>query len=285
LVLQDKQMSLSIYGGTGIIGSYYIGLYGGRPLPRDQWSPMEKEVLYLISTTSNCYEQALVHTRTNIDCLMKRLIACKEANVEVFNFVSSWFVYGHRSNAMEEDDSCFPHGLYSITKHCAEQLVIDYCSHYGMKWRIFRLGNVYGGPDTSNGRRNALHYIVQELKANRRIEAVAGMSRDYIHIYDACRAMRLLSREAPTNEIYNIGSGRSTPLSVCIEQCKEILRSESEISYREPLPGEQSQKMILDCDKLFDIGFLPAISLEEGLHDLCTSRKFSTPVHFSMGKK
>jgi nucleoside-diphosphate-sugar epimerase len=278
-------MSFSIYGGTGIIGSYYIGLYGGRPLLRDQCSPMDKEVLYLISTTSNCYEKPLVHTRTNIDCLMKRLIACKEADIKTFNFVSSWFVYGDRQDVMKESDCCSPHGLYSITKHCAEQLVIDYCSHFAIKWRIFRLGNVYGGPDASDGRRNALHYIVQELKANRCVKVVDEMSRDYIHIYDACRAMQLLSKEAPENEIYNIASGRSTLLSDCVEQCKEILKSESEIIHRKPRVGEQSQKMVLDCGKLFSAGFLPVISLEEGLHDLCTNRKFSTPVHFSMGRK
>lgn len=278
-------MAFSIYGGTGIIGSYYIGLYGGRPLPRDQWAPMEKEVLYLISTTSNSYDQGLVHTRTNIDALMKRLIACKEAGVEVFNFVSSWFVYGNKEGIMKEDDACAPHGLYSITKYCAEQLVIDYCSHFGIKWRIFRLGNVYGGSDVSSGQRNVLHYLVQQLQHDRPVSAVEGLSRDYIHIYDACRGMRLLSEQAQENQIYNIGSGHSTLLSSCINKCKEILKSNSDVVFREPLPGEQSLKMALDCGKLFDAGFSPAISLDEGLHDLCTSRKFSTPVHFSMGRK
>jgi len=278
-------MAFSIYGGTGIIGSYYIGLYGGRPLPRDQWFPMEKEVLYLISTTSNSYEQSLVHTKTNIDCLMKRLIACKEAGTEVFNFVSSWFVYGDRNDVMKEDDECFPHGIYSVTKYCAEKIVIDYCSHYGMKWRIFRLGNIYGGPDKSNGSRNALHYMVQELTASRSIEVVEGLTRDYIHIYDACRAINKLSSEAPLNEIYNIGSGQSVPLSDCLNYCKRVLGSDSEINSRQAQSGEQSLKMALDCGKLFDTGFLPIVSLEEGLYDLCTSRKFSTPVHFSMAKK
>jgi len=278
-------MAFSIYGGTGIIGSYYIGLYGGRPLPRDQWVPMEKEVLYLISTTSNSYDQGLVHTRTNIDALMKRLIACKEAGVEVFNFVSSWFVYGNKEGIMKEDDACAPHGLYSITKYCAEQLVIDYCSHFGIKWRIFRLGNVYGGSDVSSGQRNVLHYLVQQLQHDRPVSAVEGLSRDYIHIYDACRGIHLLSKHAPENQIYNIGSGHSTLLSSCINKCKEILKSNSDVVFREPLPGEQSLKMTLDCDKLFDAGFSPVISLDEGLYDLCTSRKFSTPVHFSMGRK
>jgi nucleoside-diphosphate-sugar epimerase len=278
-------MTLSIYGGTGIIGSYFIGLYGGRPLLRNSLQPLDENVLYLISTTSNTYSDPLLHTDTNIDCLMKRLIACKEAGVRSFNFVSSWFVYGPSSGTMKEGDACFPKGLYSITKHCAEQLVIDYCTKYGIPWRIFRLGNVYGGPDTSNGQRNALHFMVQELRAGRPVEVVSGMSRDYIHIYDACRAIHHLCTESPADAIYNVGTGQSTFLLQCINHCKAELDSRSPISQRLPRNDEQSLTMALDCTKLFDTGFSPLISLEDGLSDLCTSQKFSTPLHFSMGMK
>jgi nucleoside-diphosphate-sugar epimerase len=278
-------MALSIYGGTGIIGSYFIGLYGGRPLLRDSLQPLDENVLYLISTTSNTYSDPLLHTDTNIDCLMKRLIACKEAGVRSFNFVSSWFVYGPSSGIMKEDDACFPKGLYSITKRCAEQLVIDYCTKHGIPWRILRLGNVYGGPDTSNGQRNALHFMVQELRAKRPVEVVSGMSRDYIHIYDTCRAIHSLCTESPADAIYNVGTGQSTFLLQCINHCKAELDSRSPISQRLPRNDEQSLTMALDCTKLFNTGFSPLISLEDGLSDLCTSQKFSTPLHFSMGMK
>ena len=278
-------MGFSIYGGTGNIGSYFIGLYGGRPLQRRQLAPMDEEVLYLISTTSNSYTDPLLHTDTNIDALMKRLVACQEAGVKTFNFVSSWFVYGLHQGLMKEEDPCMPKGLYSITKRCAEQLVIDYCSHHGIAWRILRLGNVYGGLDISNGQRNALHYIIQELKASRPVEGVGGMRRDYIHIYDTCRAIQHVCKEGERNCIYNIGSGRSTFLSHCISYCKEMLQSKSIVSYRTLRNDEQSLVMALDCTKLFNTGFSPLISLEEGLADLCTNQKFSTPLHFSMGTK
>ena len=277
--------SLSIYGGTGIIGSYFIGLYGGRPLLRNALQPLDKDVLYLISTTSNTYSDPLLHTDTNVDCLMKRLIACKEAGVRSFTFVSSWFVYGPSNGVMKEGDACSPKGLYPITKRCAEQLVIDYCTQHGISWRIFRLGNVYGGPDTSNGQRNALHFMVQELRAGRPVEVVSGMRRDYLHIYDVCRAIHHLCSDSPVNNIYNVGSGRSAFLLQCINHCKAELDSRSPILQRAPCKGEQSLTMALDCTKLFDTGFSPLISLEDGLSDLCTNQKFSTPLHFLMGTK
>jgi len=276
---------ISIYGATGIIGSYFTGLYGGQSVPRPQLAPTNEEVLYLISTTSNTYSDPLLHTNTNVDCLMQRLMACQEAGVKTFNFISSWFVYGSSSAIMRESSPCRPKGLYSITKHCAEQLVVDFCSFHDIAWRIMRLPNVYGGPDKSNGQRNALHYIVQRLKANQPVEIVSGLTRDYLHIYDTCRAIKLLLDLAPVNDIYNIGAGQETRLSDCVNFCARTLNSQSEVSLRPHQSHEQSLHMRLDCRKLQAFGFFPSISIDQGLHDLCTAQKFSTPVHFSMEKK
>lgn len=278
-------MTLSVYGASGIIGSYFLKLYQEIAVPRNNWSPQSSEILYLISTTSNTYSDPLIHTDTNIDCLMKRLMACKDAGIKTFNFVSSWFVYGECLGVMRESDYCKPKGLYSITKHCAEQIVIDYCSKYQINWRILRLGNVYGGPDRSNGQRNVLHYLIQRLKEHLPIEGVSGMSRDYIHILDTCRAIHHLCHSSPENAIYNIGSGNSTPLSRCLDHCKQVLHSSSAISYRPPRNDEQSLVVALDCIKLFDTGFSPLLSLEEGLTDLCVNQRFSTPVHSLTGMK
>ena len=278
-------MMFDIYGGTGIIGSYFNDLMNANTIPRNQLHPIGANVLYLISTTSNSYNNPLLHTNTNIDCLMKRLIACQEKGIESFNFVSSWFVYQPKEGQIKEEDYCSPKGLYSITKYCAEQLVIDFCSHHEIKWRILRLGNVYGGPDKSDGKRNALHYIVQSLKNHHPVQGVFGMKRDYIHIYDTCRAINLICKQGAFNTIYNIGSGNSALQSECIDFCRNILQSNSPISYRSHRNNEQALTMALDCTKLFSLGFSPLISLEEGLFDLCTDQKFSIPAHFSMGMK
>lgn len=275
---------LSIYGGTGVIGSYFCGLFPHQLIPREQLSPLSDRVLYLISTTSNSYDNPLLHSSTNIDCLLQRLVACQQSGVKEFNFVSSWFVYGHQALPAKEDDCCRPRGLYSITKHCAEQLVIDFCSFHGIAWRIFRLGNVYGGPDASDGSRNALHFIVQELKANRPVSLTEEVRRDYIHIYDVCRAMDHLTK-APVNTIYNVGTGLATPLADCAAFCQIVLESTSPIVSRPWREGEQWQRAALDCSRLFDTGFVPSISLGTGLIDLCTHQKFSTPAHFLTAPK
>ena len=51
----------------------------------------------------------------------------------VFNFISSWFVYGKNNEIPFREDysQCNPTGFYSITKYCAEQLFKLY-SHSGI---------------------------------------------------------------------------------------------------------------------------------------------------------
>lgn len=274
-----------LYGGTGVIGSYFHGLYGGHLVPRESLEPEGSKVLYLISTTSNAVGTVDEHVFTNITSLMRRLIACRDNGVTEFNFVSSWFVYGKHDSPRQEESQCRPHGIYSITKYYAEQLVIDFCTLHSIKWRILRLGNVYGGPDKSDGTRNALHYIVQRLRDGDPVSIIAGVSRDYLHIGDICRAINLVCSQGNYNQIYNVACGNSCSLFDVTMLCHEFTQSKSVI-HKSTASGEgQSAFMGLDCSRLTSLGFVPLLSLREGLYDLCTSQRFSIPAHFSLMMK
>ena len=118
-------MDLSVYGSTGIIGTYFKGLFPASCIPRSQLEPSTKDVLYLISTTDNktFREDCHIDIDTNLVQLMRRLEACRNKRINVFNFVSSWFVYGPDHKYPKENSVCDPNGFYSITKYAAEKLV------------------------------------------------------------------------------------------------------------------------------------------------------------------
>ena len=103
-------MDLSLYGGTGIIGTYFNGLYACNNIPRNQLEPLGDEVLYLISTTDNTTfkENPFVDVDTNLVQLLHRLEACRRVGIKTFNFVSSWFVYGSSYNCPNEEAICDP---------------------------------------------------------------------------------------------------------------------------------------------------------------------------------
>ena len=112
-------MDLSLYGSTGIIGTYFKGLFPAVEVPKEQLEPNTENVLYLISTTDNqtFREDCYVDIETNLIELMRRLEACRKAQIEVFNFVSSWFVYGPDYTYPDENSVCNPNGFYSVTKY------------------------------------------------------------------------------------------------------------------------------------------------------------------------
>jgi nucleoside-diphosphate-sugar epimerase len=275
-----SDMKLTLYGGTGIIGTYYRGLYGSDYVQRDHVCPLTEDVLYLISTTDNynIYHNPQLDIHTNLSVLANRLEHCRDFGIKTFNFVSSWFVYGPGHTKPTERSICNPNGFYSVTKYAAEKLVMEYCSAHDIEWRIFRLGNVYGGPDKGTKKRNALHRIIESLRKDEDIEVYDGLSRDYIHILDVCRAMNLLCYKGDTNAIYNIGTGIETTLFDCIRDAKSILNSSSQIKRIPPKEDyNQAIRFSLDCTKLYGIGFKPKLTLQEGLEDLCRDQKFCTP--------
>lgn len=273
-------MDLSLYGSTGIIGSYYKGLFPVSCIPRSQLEPNTKNVLYLISTTDNqtFREDCHIDIDTNLVQLMRRLEACRQANIDVFNFVSSWFVYGPDHSYPDEQAICNPNGFYSITKYAAEKLVKEYCTTFGINYRIFRLGNVYGGPDFGSNKRNALHYLLNQVRQHKDVTVCINVARDFIHILDVCRALKFLCEQGSFNAIYNIGTGISTRLGDALDEAKVLLCSNAYVLRANvPQSYDQAVRFALDCGKLKSHGFQPLISFQEGLQDLCLHQKFCTP--------
>ena len=104
--------------------------------------------MYFISTVDNynVHNNITLDVETNLKVLCEVLDFCRDTNI-VFNFISSWFVYGETELPAKEEYYCRPTGFYSITKKAAEDLLISFCRTYGVKYRILRLCNVMGNGD------------------------------------------------------------------------------------------------------------------------------------------
>lgn len=146
---------ITVYGSSGFIGSHFCEMYPDEVFREFniKGKPLFDTVLYLISTTDNynIMTDPYIDIDTNLKVLMEVLWNYKDKKDTVFNFVSSWFVYGDTELPAREDSCCKPRGFYSITKKCAEDLLISFCETYGLKYRIFRLANVIGVGDKVNG--------------------------------------------------------------------------------------------------------------------------------------
>ena len=157
----------------------------------------------------------------------------------VINFISSCFVYGKNKILPFNEDSsdCNPTGFYSITKRCAEQILISFCKTFDIKYRIFRLANVLGEGDNKVSRKkNALQYMIKCIAQNEEIFLYDGgnVVRDYIYVDDACEAIHTLVRNAEYDQIINIGNGIPYVLKDIITQAVETAQSSSKVNIIKP---------------------------------------------------
>ena len=243
-------MDVNVFGGSGFVGSEYCRQSNDNLIKnfRDELNVKAQNVVYFISTVDNYNVQIspLIDVNTNLVVFMKVLDSYKNYVKEhgdeknCLNFISSWFVYGKDSGfgpfarGVSETVSCDPKGFYSITKRCAEQLLMSYCETFGLNYRILRLGNVLGKNDTKvSAKKNALQHIINEVKANKPVELYDdGMFyRDYIDVRDCAAAIDLVVNRGEYNQIYNIGNGVPQTFKNLILYAKQKSNSTSELRF------------------------------------------------------
>jgi nucleoside-diphosphate-sugar epimerase len=268
----------SVFGSTGFVGGNYCKMFPSNiiPINRDSRMPLSKDILYFISTVDNynIFDDITLDVETNLKVLCEVLENCKEQGT-VFNFISSWFVYGETELPAKETAHCNPKGFYSITKRCAEQLIISFCETYKVDYRILRLCNVYGvGDSKTSKKKNAIQHMINLLRENEDVSLYekGTPNRDVMHKDDVCRAINLVVESGELNQIYNIGSGHPTQIHDIISLAKTHLNSESKIKSVETPEFHkivQTKHFWMDTTKLKQLGFEQQISLEEGIKSLC----------------
>jgi len=271
---------IQIFGGSGFAGSYFIDQFSSEELiinSRDDYSVSNKvdEIVYFISTVSNynVKDNPFVDIDTNLSTLMRVLSQCKDLNL-TFNFISSWFVYGDTEMPAKEESICNPSGFYSITKRCAEQLLISYCKTFNIKYRIFRLANIVGyGDKKASPQKNALQYMINELKSGREIYLyeAGNIYRDYIHVKDAVVAIKLVMQANKVNEIINISNGNPVLLKEIIDIAYSHIEKPGKVnSIKTPEfhKNVQVQSMWIDNSKLVRYGYKQQYSIEDMIKDM-----------------
>jgi nucleoside-diphosphate-sugar epimerase len=258
---------ISVFGANGFIGSKFCELYPEATIKiqRDDYKQKSNDILYLISTIDNYNVHTNLHIDidTNLTVLMNVLENIPKNTDTTFNFISSWFVYGqnHEMPFREDFSKCNPTGFYSITKYCAEQLLISFCQTYNIKYRIFRLANVLGEGDRKiSKKKNALQFLIKEIVNDKDVHLYYGgeVLRDYIYVEDACNAIKLCMDKAPCNQIINIGSGKPYRFLDMINKSIEYTNSKSKIIQIKSTNFHdivQVRHSYLDTAKLLSYGF------------------------------
>ena len=280
-------MDLTVFGHTGFVGSAFVKRYRDvddlylPPRYSRRPNPYKKtDILYLISTTHNynVFTDPTLDVKTNLVVLTETLESWKNNNPEgVFNFVSSWFVYGNVAGVgtmgyVDELEPCDPKGFYSITKYAAEQLLVSFAETFGLKYRILRLCNIIGpGDKGASKQKNAFQYLLNEMKENRPIQIYekGQFYRTYMDVEDCASALNLVMRKGNLNEIYNIGTEPAQVFMDMISFGARALNTTSRIEFIEQKDFHkkvQVKSFAMDCSKLYNLGFQPRYSIQDSIY-------------------
>jgi UDP-glucose 4-epimerase len=128
-------------------------------------------------------------------------------------FVSSAAVYGEAQRMpMAEDHPLCPVSPYGISKLAAERYVSLYASLYGLPTFSVRPFSLYG----PRQRKLAIYDLLSRLvdgESPLLVNAAPEVSRDFVFVEDAARALVTLAASAPASgEAYNLASGQPTTL-------------------------------------------------------------------------
>ena len=281
---------LNVFGGNGFVGSQFCNTTknGYFKNYRENIGVFSPDVVYFISTVDNynVHVDPTLDIHTNLTILVKVLDNYKayiksSKQPGCFNFISSWFVYGRDSGfgegsiGISETDLCDPKGFYSITKRCAEQLLMSYCETFNLNYRILRLANVLGPNDKKvSAKKNAVQYLLGELSENKRVDLYDSgyFYRDYIDVRDCARAIDLVINKGELNSIYNIGNGKGIIFRDIIRYARDAMDSGSEIRTIEQKEFhkkvQSSRSFFMDNSKLRGLGYRPDYDIQKTVDDI-----------------
>ena len=207
----------------------------------------------------------------NLAGTLNLLNSMQENDVTKLLFISTGNVYGQAKNIDKLNETIIPNPEtpYAKSKLMIEQLIQAYKS-LGLQSTILRLFNVAGAgssEDLTMGA-NVIAIIMNRLKngiefvlnGNKHNTPDGTTIRDYLHVDDACNAMKVcLNKLLHTEDssLYNVGSGCGTSLQKIIDLSEQISGKKAIISIN-PNPQPEPPVLIVDNSKIIqETGWRP----------------------------
>ena len=194
-------------------------------------------------------------------------LLCARNNIR-FVFASTCSVYGANNEVLNEDSPTSPLSLYAGTKLAAERLIQDKVPNHV----ILRLGTLFGmSTEHARIRCDLVANILTYLAAQNKTLNVHGGSqwRPLLHVRDA--AEFFAQAALGFGDGLYVASKRNITI---IELAKIVIEQVGQGQIRTTERRfEDLRNYKVDNTKAYDAGFIPSISLEEGINEMANVMK------------
>jgi GDP-L-fucose synthase len=163
---------------------------------------------------------------------------------------------------------------YGLSKKMMIVQADAYQQEYNFKSIILVQTNLYGPDDNFNP--NTSHVIpalikkIHDAKISGKSEIElwgdGSPSRDFVYVDDAAQAAILAAERYEKNEPINIGSGKEITIKELVELIKNLMNADNlTIKWNNLKPNGQPRRCLNIEKAKKELGFIPKISIEEGL--------------------
>ena len=206
----------------------------------------------------------------------KRITDCLEAFVKSngrhFVGVGSQAEYGNPNHKISEESECAPTTLYGAVKLDTCRKTQAILSNTKVMWSWARIFSTYGPLDTGNW---LLNSAIDSFHENRIMEVtLCEQLWSYLYASDAATALAQIALSEKSDGIYNVGHPLAPPLHDTLILLHRLMRTESKLDIG-AIPYREDQVMVLQPDvaRLQNLGWVPEVSIEEGLLKTAKWRK------------
>lgn len=210
-----------------------------------------------------------VFIRTNVVGTHVLLEAARRHQVKKFLQVSTDEVYGSLGERgyFTEASPLAPNNPYAASKASADLLARAYHVTYGLPVCISRCSNNYGPYQFPEKLIPLLIIRACQFKPLP-IYGDGLNTRDWIHVWDHCRALDMIFHYGQPGEVYNVGAGNErTNLDVAKTILQQMGRPVELIRYVSDRPGHD-RRYAVDATKIRrQLGWRPRISWEDGIKE------------------
>ena len=199
----------------------------------------------------------------NVNGTLNVLEACRKARIIKFIYSASSSCYGiPKTYPTKEFEKINPMYPYALTKKMGEDLIVHWSKVFNIPFISLRLFNVYGTRSRTSGTYGAMFgvFLAQKL-ANRPFTIVGSgkQTRDFTYVTDVADAFLKCSKSKISNEIFNIGSGKT----ISVNKITSLIKGKKVFINKRPGEPDCTFADISKIKKL--IGWVPKINIEKGL--------------------
>jgi UDP-glucose 4-epimerase len=166
----------------------------------------------------------------------------------------------------DEDHPIKPLCHYGASKYTFELYLHVFNANYNLDYSVIRYPNVYGPRQDPYGEAGVVAIFTGRMlrSENVTINGSGEQVRDYVYVTDCARS-NLMLLEQGSGHVYNLGYGIGTTVNEIFQQLKSITGYTKPALYGPAKIGE-TFKIFLNASRANrELGWRPAIPLEEGL--------------------